>query len=281
MMINLSQETSRLTPHWRGQQSGTASALTPSLCLCLPMNIRCLAIHLIVFSKSIDCSQRRGKTECVFILCANIHYVFYGRLPQEYLNRPLLGWCSLFISSQPRGFLCFSAFLSLFLLWLKEQQAVTALTDHSPQPECQRSRLGFVTSHRGAVGAVPPVSIELQPWSDEQHIVNQHPPPPPPPHLLTLCYTVVCCLYPEEAKIELELEIGTFDRLILGLMCVWICRSIEVKMLLEAIIWRWDILNSSHYECTDKWSVPCYYIQFAKFLGLNLLHSSNTELHSW
>lgn len=49
---------------------------------------------------------------------------------------------SLLISSLPRGLLCFSAFFFPFFLWLKEQQAVTApwaLTDHSPQPGCQRS----------------------------------------------------------------------------------------------------------------------------------------------
>lgn len=94
---------------------------------------------------------------------------------------------SLLISSLPRGLLCFSAFFFFFLLFflrLKEQQAVTApwaLTDHSPQPGCQRS-----SNTQGSYGSF---AGKLQLWTIEQHVLKQ------PPPLLIACYTTLCCCF--------------------------------------------------------------------------------------
>lgn len=114
--------------------------------------------YWVLLSKSFGCSACWKVYSCP---CACIHFFFF------YVPLPGAYECACVVAALFAHFFpacledSYASVLFFFLLRLKEQQAVTApwaLTDHSPRPGCQGCRQGSATSHRGAVGAVQPVS---------------------------------------------------------------------------------------------------------------------------
>lgn len=124
-------------------------------------------------------------------VCAHINFAFYVRHPQAYVSVPVLlqHLCSFLLCLEDSYASVLFFFFLLFFLRLKEQQAVTApwaLTDHSPQPGCQRS-----SNTQGSYGSF---AGKLQLWTIEQHVLKQ------PPPLLIACYTTLCCCFQKRLR---------------------------------------------------------------------------------
>lgn len=172
----------------------------------------------------------------------------------------------------------------IFLLRLREQQAVTApraLTDHSPQSGCQRCRLSYAASLRGAV---QPASRAAALGRRAAHCETA----PSSAQSLLLCFMLFTSRADsgEELKRKYSSKYGFW----VDWSQTWIVlitlphRSIGVKMLEQAIniCWSQSRLNRSHHGRSDIQSMQCYYGLFGNRWDCwgNSLLSSTTLLLS-